>query len=55
MRGLSHFSRRHRPLSQVTRVLFSLCSFEYVRTVLSESLAQGKLGKIEVFGRISTI
>ena len=24
---LSHFSRRHRPLSQVVRVLFSLCSF----------------------------
>ena len=23
----SHFSRRHRPLSQVVRVLFSLCSF----------------------------
>ena len=25
--ALSHFSRRHRPLSQVGRVLFSLCSF----------------------------
>ena len=25
--ALSHFSRRHRPVSQVARVLFSLCSF----------------------------
>ena len=25
--SLSHFSRRHRPFSQVVRVLFSLCSF----------------------------
>ena len=25
--SLSHFSRRHRPLSEVARVLFSLCSF----------------------------
>ena len=25
--GERHFSRRHRPLSQVVRVLFSLCSF----------------------------
>ena len=24
---ITHFSRRHRPLSQVARVLFSLCSF----------------------------
>ena len=26
-RPFSHFSRRHRPLCQVARVLFSLCSF----------------------------
>ena len=32
--------RRHRPISQVASVLFSLCSFEYVPTILSESLAQ---------------
>ena len=25
--SLSHFPRHHRPLSQVARVLFSLCSF----------------------------
>ena len=28
------------PLSQVVRVLFSLCSFKYVPTKLSERLAQ---------------
>ena len=29
-----------RDLSQVARVSFSLCSFQYVPTILSESLAQ---------------
>ena len=42
--GERHFSRRHRPLSQVARVLFSLSSFYYVPTILSESLAQAKKG-----------
>ena len=41
--SLSHFSRRLRPLSQVVRVLFSLCSFSYVPTILSESLAQATM------------
>ena len=43
--ALSHFSRRHRPLSQVAHVLFSLCSFYYVRTILSESLAQANMNR----------
>ena len=38
--SLSLFSRRHRPLSRVVRVLFSLYSFQYIPTILSESLAQ---------------
>ena len=32
------------PFSQVTRVFFSLSSFYYVPTILSESLAQAKKG-----------
>ena len=36
----------HRPLSQVVRALFSLCSFQYFPTILSESLAQAKLCRI---------
>ena len=51
---LTHFSRRHRPLSQVARVLFSLCSFQYVRTILSESLAQAS-GDTEIRKSILTI
>ena len=42
--GETHFSRRHRPLSHVTRVFFSLSSFYYVPTILSESLEQAKKG-----------
>ena len=42
--GVRHFSRRHRPLSQVSRVLFSLSSFYYVPTILSESVGQAKKG-----------
>ena len=38
--GESLFSRRHRPFSQVAHVLFSLCSFTDVTTILSESLVQ---------------
>ena len=41
--GWGETGRRHRTLSQVAHVLFSLCSFWYVRTILSESLAQAKL------------
>ena len=39
-----NFSRRHRPLSQVAHVFFSLSFFYYVPTILSESLAQSKKG-----------
>ena len=41
-----------RPVSQVARVLFSLCPFQYVRTILSESLALAMDSLKSVFNAI---
>ena len=46
MRGGWGDTGRPPPFSQVARVLFSLCSFEHVRTTLSESLAQANNNKL---------
>ena len=46
--SLSHFSRRHRPLSQIARVIFSLCSFQYVPTILSDMLEKQNMARNRV-------
>ena len=42
-RSVVRNAKNVRGLSQVVRVLFSLCSFLYVPTILSESLAQARV------------